>query len=142
MKSQQSSKKPNLPDLDSENADLVPDKKYADDMASKSVRNPWRPIIVRYIHGHSMMPVLPPGTLIWARSWFKKFKTGDTVIFLHEGKEKIKRIADIKDKELYLLGDHPETSTDSRQFGWIPSDQIIAKVFWPHAPKERAEETN
>lgn len=86
-----------------------------------------------------MMPVLPPKTYVWATAWFKKLVPGDTIIFLHEGKEKIKRISEIKDNELYVLGDHPEASKDSRHFGWISSDIVIAKLFWPHAPKSRAE---
>lgn len=86
-----------------------------------------------------MMPVLPPGTHVWATAWFKKLAVGDTVIFIHEGKEKIKRISEIKNGELYVLGDHPEASKDSRQFGWIQSSTVEGKLFWPHAPKSRAE---
>ena len=97
------------------------------------------PIIVRKISGHSMMPVLPPGTHVWAIRHFKKLQTGDTVIFVHQGREKIKRVSEVKKEELFLLGDHAEASTDSRQFGWIPLNTVIAKVIWPHAPKTRAE---
>ena len=86
-----------------------------------------------------MMPVLPPGTYVWATRWFRKLKTEDTVIFFHDGREKIKRISEIKDKKLFLLGDHQPASTDSRQFGWIDEDMVVARVFWPHAPRTRAE---
>lgn len=85
------------------------------------------------------MPVLPPGTHVWATPWYKKLAPGDTVIFVHEGKEKIKRISEIKDGKLYVLGDHPEASKDSRHFGWIDIGTVCAKLFWPHAPKSRAE---
>ena len=98
-----------------------------------------RPFILRCVHGHSMVPVLPPGTYVWGNAWYKKLKVGDTVIFEHDGREKIKRIAEIEEDRLFVLGDHPESSTDSRQFGWIPRSSVIAKVFWPHAPKNRAE---
>jgi hypothetical protein len=86
-----------------------------------------------------MVPVLPPGTYVWASRWFKKLEAGDTVIFLHENREKIKRISEIKNDELFVLGDHPESSTDSRHFGSIKRDTVLAKVIWPHAPKSRAE---
>lgn len=85
-----------------------------------------------------MLPVLPPGTLVWGRRWHGQLKIGDVVIFLHEGKEKIKRISELNDGTMFVLGDHPETSTDSRQFGWLGRETIIAKIFWPHAPKDRA----
>lgn len=104
----------------------------------KKLKSKW-PIAVRRIHGHSMMPVLPPGTYIWVTGWFSKLKIGDIVMFLHDNKEKIKRIDDIKDSEIFVVGDHAEASTDSRQFGWIKEDTVIAKLFWPHAPKSRAE---
>ena len=97
------------------------------------------PIIVRKISGHSMMPVLPPGTYIWGAKYFRNLHAGDTVIFVHENREKVKRIHDIKGKEIYVLGDHPEASKDSRHFGWLPISSVLAKVIWPHAPHSRAE---
>lgn len=85
------------------------------------------------------MPVLPPGTIVYGWRWFKQLKPGDVVIFLHNEKEKIKRIDKIENNKVFLTGDHELASTDSRQFGWLDLDTIIAKVVWPHAPKHRAE---
>lgn len=100
------------------------------------------PVIVRVVSGHSMVPVLPPGTYVWATQWFRTLRIGDVVIFFHNGKEKIKRISEIKENDLYVLGDHEESSTDSRHFGTIPRSSVIGKVFWPHAPKTRAEKVD
>jgi hypothetical protein len=86
-----------------------------------------------------MMPVLPPTTLIWGFRWFNTLKVGSVVIFKHDNKEKIKRISEIKDGKLYLLGDHPDASTDSRSFGWIDTDAVVAKVIWPRVPKSMIE---
>ena len=97
------------------------------------------PIIIRRVSGHSMLPVLPPGTYVFGMRLFKKLNVGDTVIFLHDGKEKIKRIGHIDGPRLFVIGDHPEASVDSRQFGLIEASTVMAKVFWPHAPKTRAE---
>ncbi len=104
----------------------------------KKLKTNW-PIVVRKIHGHSMMPVLPPSTYIFATGWYYKLRIGDIVMFSHDGKEKIKRINDKRRNELFVLGDHAEASKDSRHFGWISQDTIIAKLLWPHAPKSRAE---
>ena len=60
-------------------------------------------------------------------------------MFSHDKKEKIKRISDIRENEIFVVGDHSEASTVSRHFGWINRDTVIAKLFWPHAPKTRAE---
>jgi hypothetical protein len=78
-----------------------------------------------------MIPILPPGTLVWGLRWFKRLKVDDVIIFRHDGKEKIKRISDMRDDELFVLGDLQEESTDSRHFGWVPRREILAKVVKP-----------
>lgn len=97
------------------------------------------PIIIRRVHGHSMVPVLPPGTTVWGWGWFRSLKPGQVIVFRHDGHEKIKRIDHIADDKLFVVGDHPETSTDSRHFGLIDPSDVIAKIFWPHSPKDRIE---
>lgn len=107
----------------------------------KSSKRPSRrlPVTIRQISGHSMLPVLPPGTLVYGWRWFARLKPGDVVIFFHNGKEKIKRITAIRGKKLYVVGDHEADSSDSRQFGWLDFDDVIAKIIWPRAPRDRAE---
>lgn len=79
-----------------------------------------------------MVPVLPPKTLVVAVGWTARFKAGDVVIFEQEGKEKVKRVQEILgDGSLFLIGEHPETSTDSRHFGAIDPKNIKAKIIWP-----------
>lgn len=89
------------------------------------------PVVVRRVVGHSMLPVLPPGTLVFAFSMNLRPKIGNVVIIEHEGKEKIKRISDINDGEIFVVGDHDTNSTDSRHFGWISKNTIVARVVWP-----------
>jgi nickel-type superoxide dismutase maturation protease len=88
-------------------------------------------IIIRRVVGHSMLPVLPPGTTVVARRVFKKPIVDTVVIVRHEGKEKIKRISKIKDNQIFVVGDNPTHSKDSHDFGWIPSKRILGKVIWP-----------
>lgn len=77
-----------------------------------------------------MVPTLPPGTLVVGVRW-RNIKPGQVVITRNDNKEKIKRIDDIRDREVYLLGDHLESSTDSRHFGWIDKTDVVAKIVWP-----------
>ncbi|MDB5185966.1 MAG: signal peptidase [Candidatus Saccharibacteria bacterium] len=97
------------------------------------------PLVVRTVHGHSMLPVLPPDTYVWGIRWFPNLRINDVVIFEHNGREKIKRISDIQGDQIYVLGDHPDESTDSRHFGWIPKGCVIARIIHPHVAKDRIE---
>ena len=86
------------------------------------------PIVIRRVIGHSMMPTLPPGKLIVAHRWFRTVKPQHIVVIQHEGKEKIKRVFDVRGHQLFVIGDNPSNSNDSRHFGWIDNSCIVAKV--------------
>jgi phage repressor protein C with HTH and peptisase S24 domain len=77
-----------------------------------------------------MAPTLAPGQLVVGRRT-DTLQPGDVVIVSHNGLEKIKRIEQQQGNLLYLLGDNPASSTDSRNFGWVQADSIVAKVVWP-----------
>ena len=77
-----------------------------------------------------MVPTLSPGQLVVGRQ-VADLRAGDVVIVSHDGLEKIKRIEKQQGDLLYLLGDNPAESTDSRTFGWVQASSIIAKVVWP-----------
>lgn len=78
-----------------------------------------------------MLPVLPPQTFVIATSLVWRPRKNSVVIVFHDDKEKIKRIQDVHDGQIYVVGDNATASTDSRQFGWIPEHTIIARVIWP-----------
>jgi phage repressor protein C with HTH and peptisase S24 domain len=77
-----------------------------------------------------MAPVLTPGQLVVGR-FTRELRPGDVVIVSHNGLEKIKRIQRQQGDLIYLLGDNPGASTDSRDFGWVQAKHIVAKVVWP-----------
>jgi nickel-type superoxide dismutase maturation protease len=84
--------------------------------------------MVRRVKGASMHPTMPHGKLVFA--WrHKKPKVGDVVIVKHHRVEVLKRVHQIQGELAYLLGDNPEESTDSRQYGWLPVSTIIGVVM-------------
>lgn len=87
---------------------------------------------MRRVVGCSMNPALLSGRNVIGLCWFSRLEPGDVIVFKHEGKEKIKRIAGItKSGGLRVLGEQPSTSRDSRHFGAINRTCVVGKVVWP-----------
>lgn len=85
-------------------------------------------ILIRRVEGLSMMPAYNHGAIVvgWR---FSRPRIGDVVIVRHHRVEIIKRVSQLENGQVFLLGDNPEESTDSRQFGWLPAASIIAVVI-------------
>lgn len=77
-----------------------------------------------------MMPTIEPGRLLVVTR-NSKIKKGNIVIAKVGEREIVKRVSDVKSSKVYILGDNPIGSTDSRDFGWLSEDQIIGKIVWP-----------
>lgn len=85
-------------------------------------------LVIRRIEGLSMMPSYAHGKIIFGFR-FRRPQVGDVVIARHHRLEIIKRVDQLQDNQVYLLGDNPDESTDSRQFGWLPATAVIAVVI-------------
>jgi nickel-type superoxide dismutase maturation protease len=87
-----------------------------------------------------MAPRLPSGALVVARliDQMTPLRVGQVVVARRpdrSGLEIIKRIQAIESSgAIFLLGDNPSSSTDSRQFGPVPREQIVARVHWRYWP--------
>jgi hypothetical protein len=53
----------------------------------------------------------------------------------HNGLEKIKRVEQQGSSRIYIVGDNPAASTDSRQFGWIEKTSVIATLVFPRSKR-------
>lgn len=87
-------------------------------------------LILRRVVGNSMSPTLTHGQLILASGLIKP-KLNSLVLVSHSGLEKVKRLKKMDKNRVYILGDNPAASSDSKDFGWIPASSIIASVIWP-----------
>ena len=86
------------------------------------------------VDGFSMAPTLLPGDLVLIKP-LKAQATlpapGSIVVAQHPDRSStriIKRLATIQAGNLVLLGDNPQASTDSRQFGAVPRRLLIGVV--------------
>lgn len=92
--------------------------------------NPFRLGTVE-VAGNSMAPTYMPGDWLLVR-WGGRFKVGDTVVIEREerpGVFLIKRLLREEQGKYWVEGDS-ESSTDSRQWGAIPREEIVARVLF------------
>lgn len=77
-----------------------------------------------------MLPNFRSGQLVIARRLRRPTRKGDVIIFMHDF-EKIKRVANVTEEGIFVLGDNAKRSTDSRHFGPIQQKDIIGVVIMP-----------
>ena len=96
------------------------------------------------VNGRSMLPTFKDGSLLLTTRLFNrdKLKIGDIYVYKRineDGQEiaVVKRLTNITslpyedyDNLLFFEGDNPEESYDSRHYGFINAEDIIAKVLW------------
>ena len=102
-------------------------------LAFEFLARPW--IVV----GPSMVPALQPGDRVLVDVWTYRYRLprpGEIVLFrTGPGTSAVvKRVSRIvpaaagRGATLWMLGDNPRDSLDSRQLGPVPSDRIIGRV--------------
>lgn len=93
---------------------------------------PKRPklFLVRRIMGDSMAPTLQPGVIVFGVRP-SRVRPGDVVIVRHDNIDKIKRVKEVQENKVFLIGDNSSQSTDSRDFGWLEVGAVLARVVWP-----------
>lgn len=103
-------------------------------------------VVVRWIYMHpiclvcglSMYPTFDDGSIILTKRVDNlEIEKGEIYVFKRitpEGKtlRVIKRVHDLEFKDgkmlCYILGDNPSMSYDSREYGYIDSEDVVAKV--------------
>jgi nickel-type superoxide dismutase maturation protease len=87
-------------------------------------------IFLRRVAGKSMLPGLHPEQLVVVmRS--RRIREGDVIMLRHDGLEKVKRVARVRGRKVFVVGDNAAASTDSTTFGWIDRSHIVGRVIWP-----------
>lgn len=101
--------------------------------------------LIGYVPSESMEPTLERGSYIIGCRIYSSLETGDIIIFWHDGKLLVKRIAavegDVVEKNgtsmtvpegcYYVLGDNADSSFDSRYWKepFVSEKEVVAKVI-------------
>lgn len=101
-------------------------RRYAKTVSS---RRPSFPLGLYRVAGNSMEPALHPGQLLVG--WRRGRPAVGRVAVVRTPRPVVKRVAAATPAGLWLLGDNPAASTDSRSFGYVPADKVEAVVVWP-----------
>ena len=91
-----------------------------------------------------MQPTLEPGDRVLVRRLGRKPKPslGSVVVTWHPQQSKlrlIKRLKSVEETGIWLLGDNPAQSTDSRQLGAVPMKLLIGEVV-SQIPRGKSEQ--
>ena len=76
-----------------------------------------------------MVPTFAPGERLLVR-YGAAFTIDDVVLVQRPDQIDVKRINKVIDDRIYVIGDNFEVSIDSRHYGPITDDQVLAKVIW------------
>ena len=90
--------------------------------------------------GDSMLPTLRPGDRLLARPR-RRIHPGELVAVPDPRRPDrllVKRVEGIIGEEVYLAGDNPAASTDSRTFGTVARSSVAGQVRWRYWPPDRA----
>lgn len=101
--------------------------------------------LIGFVPSESMEPTLMAGSFFVASRFFYEIRVSEIIVFRHEGKLLVKRVAAIggdehvlngehlivPDGKLIVLGDNSENSYDSRywEYPFIDERDVVAKVI-------------
>lgn len=102
-------------------------------------------LIIGYVPSESMEPTIHANSFVLGLRLYGELKTGDIIIFQHDGKLLVKRIAAIGGERVvhngetvivpkgcfYVLGDNVDNSLDSRYWTdpFVSGEEIVGRVW-------------
>ena len=91
-------------------------------------RHRWWPVGLYRVAGESMQPTYRPGDTLVGWHWFRP-RPGQVVVVMRDGRPLIKRVIRLAGDAIWLEGDNPGASTDSRHFGTLDRQNLRARII-------------
>jgi phage repressor protein C with HTH and peptisase S24 domain len=79
--------------------------------------------------GLSMVPTYAPGERVIVK-YGASYEVGDVVLVDFKDRIDIKRVKQISGDQVFIEGDNTAVSVDSRQYGAVKNNRVIAKVIY------------
>lgn len=102
---------------------------------------PLRRIGLAEVYNPSMQPTLLPGDQLVVH-YGGRVRAGDVVILRHPLRHDlliVKRLVDRREAGWWVQGDNPVVRNDSREFGAVPDDLLVAKAWLRVRPRRRPD---
>lgn len=93
------------------------------------------------VTGPSMVPTLYHGDRLVVQ-YGARIRPGDVVILRHPFQQDllvVKRAAELREGGWWVLGDNPHAGGDSTDYGVVPEDLILGKVWFRYRPRKPAQ---
>jgi type IV secretory pathway protease TraF len=76
-----------------------------------------------------MVPAYRPGDFVIGWRWFR-IGVGQVVVVSHRGLPILKRVKKKNEHQVWLQGDNPDHSTDSRHYGPVELEKVVARAIF------------
>jgi len=85
------------------------------------------------VRGFSMVPTLGDRDQLLI-SYGAPYKVGDVIVFKHQSRIDIKRIENISNEGIFVVGDNELASLDSRSYGYISPGEVLGRAIFRISP--------